>query len=316
MAIVTISGETGCRWEELARLVAQRLKYELVTEARMTDLLRAEFGDASGVPEKAWSAACLSILARLASEYNLVLAFANAETFFRNYEGILRVYVLAREGFRIGNLMLDSRLDRTAAKAFLQDAETRERRLRKARLGRIKSPSEMFDLILNAESFESSRTVDIVVAGAAARALSEHGLLSNAAAGHLQFQVRLQLAKHGIVPAGRAALHKIQFGHPSEEWFANLLDFYHIGWEYEPRSFPLQWDKDGNVIEAFTPDFYLPEADLYVELTTMKQALVTRKNHKIKLLRAIYPHINIQVFYQKDVQDLVTKYGASEPVTA
>ena len=57
------------------------------------------------------------------------------------------------------------------------------------------------------------------------------------------------------------------------------------------------------------PISILPEFDLYVELTTMKQALVTRKNRKVKLLRAIYPHINIQVFYQKDFQDLVFKYG-------
>jgi hypothetical protein len=94
--------------------------------------------------------------------------------------------------------------------------------------------------------------------------------------------------------------------------FANLLDFYRIAWDYEPRSFPLQWDKDGKVQEAFTPDFYLPEFDLYVELTTMKQANVTKKNRKIRLLRAIYPHVNIQVFYQKDVRDLVIKYGLPE----
>jgi hypoxanthine phosphoribosyltransferase len=125
----------------------------------------------------------------------------------------------------------------------------------------------------------------------------------------MQFKTRLELARHGITPAGRADLRKVAFGHPSEEMFANLLDFYRIQWAYEPRSFPLQWDKDGHVTEAFTPDFYLPEFDLYVELTTMKQALVTRKNRKIKLLRAVYPHINIQVFYQKDFQDLVLKYG-------
>jgi hypoxanthine phosphoribosyltransferase len=121
--------------------------------------------------------------------------------------------------------------------------------------------------------------------------------------------MRFELAKRGIVPAGRARVTRASFSHPSEEMFANLLDFYRIQWEYEPRSFPLQWDKDGRVTEAFTPDFYLPELELYVELTTMKQSLVTRKNRKVKLLRAIYPHINIQVFYQKDFQDLVFKYG-------
>jgi hypoxanthine phosphoribosyltransferase len=66
------------------------------------------------------------------------------------------------------------------------------------------------------------------------------------------------------------------------------------------------------VLEAFTPDFYLPEFDLYVELTTMKQSLVTRKNRKLKLLRAIYPSVNIQVFYQKDFENLIFKYGLAE----
>jgi hypothetical protein len=148
-----------------------------------------------------------------------------------------------------------------------------------------------------------------VLAAAAARRLDQQGLLSPNAADEIEFEMRLELAKRGIVPAGRARVTRASFGHPSEEMFANLLDFYRIQWEYEPRSFPLQWDKDGGVTEAFTPDFYLPELDLYVEVTTMKQSLVTRKNRKVKLLRAIYPHINIQVFYQKDFQDLVFKYG-------
>ncbi len=148
-----------------------------------------------------------------------------------------------------------------------------------------------------------------MLAAAAARRLDQQGLLSPNAADEIEFETRLELAKRGIVPAGRARVTRASFGHPSEEMFANLLDFYRIQWEYEPRSFPLQWDKDGRVTEAFTPDFYLPELDLYVELTTMKQSLVTRKNRKVKLLRAIYPHINIQVFYQKDFQDLVFKYG-------
>ena len=128
----------------------------------------------------------------------------------------------------------------------------------------------------------------------------------------MQSQFRLKLARYGMAPADKLQVRRTGFGHPSEEVFANLLDFYRIAWDYEPRSFPLQWDKDGNVQEAFTPDFYLPEFDMYVELTTMKQAHVTRKNRKIRLLRAIYPHVNIQVFYQKDVQDLVIKYGLPE----
>jgi hypoxanthine phosphoribosyltransferase len=90
------------------------------------------------------------------------------------------------------------------------------------------------------------------------------------------------------------------------------LDFYRIAWEYEPRSFPIQWDADGHVTEAFTPDFYMPEFDLYIELTTMKQSLVTRKNRKIRRLKELHPNLNIQVFYQKDFENLIFKYGLAE----
>ena len=133
----------------------------------------------------------------------------------------------------------------------------------------------------------------------------------------LQFQMRLRLARFGIVPPGKSLCARRCSPIASEEMFANLLDFYRIAWEYEPRSFPVKCDQDGNALEAFTPDFYLPEFDLYVELTTMKQSLVTRKNRKVRLLRELYPHLNIQVFYQKDFENLIFKYGLAErPVPA
>jgi len=142
--------------------------------------------------------------------------------------------------------------------------------------------------------------------------LVERGFLSAAAEAQIQFQIRLRLARHGIVPPGAVRLVEKSFAHPSEQVFANLLDFYRIPWEYEPRSFPVQWDAEGRVSESFTPDFYLPEYDLYVELTTMKQSLVTRKNRKIRLLRELYPHLNVQIFYQKDFENLIFKYGLAE----
>ena len=99
------------------------------------------------------------------------------------------------------------------------------------------------------------------------------------------------------------------FVHPSEAEFAGVLDFYRIRWQYEPRSFPLAWDEAGHVTEAFTPDFYLPDLDLYLELTTLKQSLVTDKNRKIRKFRELYPDIQLKVFYGRDFRSLVQKYG-------
>ena len=98
------------------------------------------------------------------------------------------------------------------------------------------------------------------------------------------------------------------FAHPSEAEFARILDFYKIRWQYEPKTFPIQWDGQGRVLESFTPDFYLPDQDLYIELTTRKQTLVTKKNRKLRLLKQLYPEVNIRIFYGRDFQQLLRKY--------
>lgn len=101
----------------------------------------------------------------------------------------------------------------------------------------------------------------------------------------------------------------VRFAHESEAEFARILDFYGIRWEYEPRSFPLQWDGQGRVVESFSPDFYLPDLDLYVELTTLKQSLVTRKNRKLRRMRELYPNVRVKIFYGRDYRNLLAKYG-------
>jgi hypothetical protein len=305
MALVTISGDPASRWEEVAHAAAQLLQFELVTEARLAQWITEEFGQ-TPIPEKAWKPAAASILTRMATEHHMVIAIAGAESVFNALPMLLRAGIVAPEARRAGNVMIDQRLERPAALKMLAGLDENAKRLRKSRFGRM---VKSFDVVLNMEFMDAPQAAEILRTAVCARNLVAHGLLSGAAEAQMQFQTRLQLAQHGIAPAGQANLKRVAFGHPSEQIFANLLDFYRIEWEYEPRSFPLQWDKDGKAMEAFTPDFYLPELDLYVELTTMKQALVTKKNRKIKLLRAIYPHVNIQIFYQKDLQDLVFKYA-------
>jgi cytidylate kinase len=312
MAFISVSGEPGCRHEELARIASQRLNCELATEARLLEMMASEFGAPDGIPDKAWPHLATSILAKLGTRHHLMISSTGSELLFRNLPGILRVHVVAPESRRLGNLMVDQSLERAEAKQLLRRLETEQGTTRKKRFGRAGSRLQGFDLVMNAESLATEQMAEVLESAVKSKGLLEGGPLSLAAEAQVQFQVRLKLARYGIVPPDRVHIERKEFGHPTEEVFANLLDFYRIAWEYEPRSFPLQWDKDGKVLEAFTPDFYLPDFDLYVELTTMKQANVTKKNRKIRLLRTIYPHVNIQVFYQKDVQDLVIKYGLPE----
>ncbi len=100
-----------------------------------------------------------------------------------------------------------------------------------------------------------------------------------------------------------------RFAHASEAELARILDYYEVRWEYEPRTFPIRWNLEGAVVESFAPDFFLPELELFIELTTLKQSLVRRKNRKLRRLRELYPMVRIKLLYGKDFRALLLKYG-------
>lgn len=101
----------------------------------------------------------------------------------------------------------------------------------------------------------------------------------------------------------------VRFAHPSERLFAALLDVHGIRWEYEPVQFPLRWAQDGTPTAGFRPDFWLPDLGCFVELTTADQRLVTRKNAKVRRLRALYPEVDVAVVYQRDYRALLAHHG-------
>jgi hypothetical protein len=101
----------------------------------------------------------------------------------------------------------------------------------------------------------------------------------------------------------------VNFAHASEAEMARILDFYGVRWEYEPHTFPILWNLDGAVVESFSPDFYLPDIDLYLEMTTLRQRLVRKKNRKLRRLRELYPDLRVKLFYARDFRALMLKYG-------
>ncbi|MDQ1359320.1 MAG: hypothetical protein QOJ52_3408 [Acidimicrobiaceae bacterium] len=113
-----------------------------------------------------------------------------------------------------------------------------------------------------------------------------------------------------------AAAESPRFAHHSERNFAGLLDFYGIAWEYEPTEFILDWDSEGRPLQGFRPDFYLPAYDLYIELTTLNQRLVTKKNRKVRRLRELRPDVNVKVLYLRDYVNLLMKFGLESERTA
>ena len=75
----------------------------------------------------------------------------------------------------------------------------------------------------------------------------------------------------------------------------------------------LEHDREGNPVQALSPDFYLPAYDLYIEITTLNQKLVTKKNRKARRLVELHPEVNIKVLYQRDYLQLLVKYGLEPP---
>jgi hypothetical protein len=112
-----------------------------------------------------------------------------------------------------------------------------------------------------------------------------------------------------VVNAPGSAVDATGFAHASEAEMARILDFYEVRWAYEPTTFPILWNLDGDVVESFAPDFYLPELDMFLEMTTLKQRLVRKKNRKLRRLRELYPDVRIKLFYARDFRAMMLKYG-------
>jgi hypothetical protein len=97
-----------------------------------------------------------------------------------------------------------------------------------------------------------------------------------------------------------------RFAHPVEEEIARIFDEHEIAWEYEPHTFVLEWNGDGSVHEAFTPDFFLPELGIYVECTVMRQSLTGRKRRKARKARRL--GVNVEVLCRQDIELLASPW--------
>jgi hypothetical protein len=80
-----------------------------------------------------------------------------------------------------------------------------------------------------------------------------------------------------------------------------------VRWEYEPRTFVLERDGD-RIVEACTPDFFLPELGIYIECTVAEQRYTNRKRRKIRTLRERFGLIAHEM-YRQDVLRLGRRHG-------
>jgi hypothetical protein len=310
MAVVTISSAPGAFGEELAARVAGHLGFSLIDKKSLShirDEINSDESPVCGAKEScAWDGgapgtrngdnAGLSseFIAQMAAEQDLVIIGMGAQGLFHDRPGTLHVRVIAPRRFRIRQMQISEGLSfREAGRRIRSIEEQRALDLRSA-YGMSTTDPDLYDLALRMDRLSVAQALKLIVAAVDEMRLRE---------------VPKDLIVSGLLPASPDKRGGGRFANAAENEFAGFLEFYHIPYEYEPRCFPLAFDGDGKVVEAFTPDFYLPEQDLYIELTTMKQSLVTRKNRKVRKLRRLYPEVRILIFYQKDFYSLMAKYG-------
>ncbi|HHT46045.1 MAG TPA: hypothetical protein GX004_01975 [Firmicutes bacterium] len=325
MPVITISRQFGSGGEAIARIVSQRLNYLLLNRATITEKLKeydvsepefSQFDEKKILPgdgdtselEKSYLRyleALHNFFYDLAIRENLVILGRGGQVLFKDFPPALHVKVIAPYKNRLQRVQKLYNLDEAAAARLISEQDQdREEYLRHA-FGCEWFDLDFYHLVFNTGILGLEEASDLIIQ--LARSL-EHGNIVS------RKDYEEQLMKESLQPGVvlDASGSPPAFAHPSEEEFARMLDFYRIKWLYEPKTFPLQWDSEGNITEAFSPDFYLPEQDLYVELTTQKQKLVWRKNKKIRRLKELYPDINIKIIYGRNYRSLLQKYGIEE----
>jgi len=310
MAVITISGDPGAWSREVAARLAGRLGFSLVDKTRLVQLsgemdldeakLRRvdESISKGGTEIDPETEACVrllqDIIVQLAEEQDLVVMGRSAQGLFINRPGTLHVRFVAPRRFRIEQVKMYKKLPERQAAALIRSQETeRSRYLRFLYNLNIADPS-LYDLTLRMDRLSIGQVIKLIVT-----AVDELDIR----------QTPRDRIVENLLPQLHERRDNARFANSAESEFASFLNFYQIPFEYEPRTFTLETDPDGRVTEAFTPDFYLPQQDMFIELTTMKQSLVTRKNRKMRKLRRLYPNINIRIFYQRDFKNLLAKYG-------
>jgi len=316
VGIITVARQSESRGETLAECIAGNLGYALVNRAHLEQLIQAHGltgheldesdeergGSVAGPTDQVHVDYLQAALLDLATKEDLVVLGRGGQFLFRDCAWSLHVKVVASLGARRAALQRREPLSDGDAEAVLAEADRERADWIRQHYSADWADPVHYDLIL--------RTDRLGIEGAAAvirQAVETRGI-----GGHLaDIGAWIERGRTEALPeqpAGGPA-----FVHPSEAELARVLDFYRIRWQYEPRSFPLAWNEAGQPTEAFTPDFYLPDLDLYLELTTLKQSLVTDKNRKVRKLRELYPDVRLKIFYGRDFRSLIQKYGVSPP---
>ncbi len=312
MAIVTIGRQLGSGGEEIATRVAEAAGFLLVDRELLESWVKEhgltgpdldESDEDAAAPRAIRQAVHVDLIEAVlldrAAKADLVVIGRGGQFVFRGCPAALRVRVFAPREYRALRVAGAEGVDRGSALALLEASDRERAAYIRERYHEDWEDPAHYDLVVRTDSLGVEVAAQVIL-----RAIEATGIRARGPELAEWLEARTQGEAgpaRGEVPA--------PFVNASEVELARVLDFYQIRWEYEPRSFPLAWDEKGRVTEAFTPDFHLPDLDLYLELTVLKQSLVTDKNRKIRRFRELHPDVRLKVFYGRDFRSLVQKYG-------
>lgn len=320
MGVITISREFGCGSEVIARYVAEKTGFLLVNrEFIVNGLLEhgleepAAYKDGTIInpnehlsPDeedkaKTYINAMHEYIYDLAIRNNLIILGRGGSVLFRDYPPSLHVRIIGQFSYRVQRVMNMYNLNANTAIKLIKEQDSRKKQYYRNFFTVNWANLRSYNLVINTDNMEIEDAADIIVA--AYKIHAEPREIKDGPA--------------GIEPEDRlvnitSERESEQFMHPSEEEFAGMLDFYRIRWEYEPKTFLLQWDSEGNVVEAFSPDFYLPDQELYIELTTQKPKQAWKKNKKIKRMKELYPDIDIRLIDKRGFESLLKKHSLDQ----
>jgi len=316
MAIITISRLTGSGGREIATATAEALNFQLIDRHGMDVVIDQQFPvrteQLSRIKKdrRVYDEMMRSAIAEVAAAHNVVILGSGAQFLFAKVASSLHIQIVAPLPYRIARIMHTAQVDRDQAEKIIADRDREKETFIRTLYGKDWRDPAYYDLVLNIDRFANEVAVDIIVRAAQSKGIEAKPV-------ELPAQLREDILTTKLDVAQMADLAETpedklpEFAHPSEREFARVMDFYRLRWQYEPKTFPIEWDEQNNVLKAFTPDFYLPDLDLFIELTTMKQSLVTKKNRKVRRLRELYPEVNIKILYERDYKNLIWKYGLS-----
>ncbi len=224
------------------------------------------------------------------AEKPAIILGLGGQVIFANHPFALHVKIMASVEVRTQRIMQTYSLGEKDAARFLELTDRKHRRFISTVYNKDWSDPSQYHLTLNTDFLSIEEAASL-----------------------LNYLVRNK--EVAAVPADNPLVKQEQavvFKHPSEEEFAKILDMHSIEWEYEPRTFPIKWDAEGNITMAFSPDFYLPRFNTYIELTTMNQKYTADKKKKVELLRKLYPGTNISIIYKHDFHTLARRFGLEE----